>query len=111
MVALIGRPTSEFVRRSETTEQCFDPSGKHTAFAFEVLLVPLQLWDYNTNKHVGAWIAYKDATIPLVSLESREKRLAGREKELFIQFMKSMLKWLPEQRKTARQLLEDPWLL
>ncbi|OAX77179.1 CMGC/SRPK protein kinase, partial [Emergomyces africanus] len=28
MVALIGPPPSEFVRRSETTEQCFDPSGK-----------------------------------------------------------------------------------
>lgn len=28
MVALIGPPPSEFVVRSETTEQCFDSSGK-----------------------------------------------------------------------------------
>ncbi|KAF4156645.1 hypothetical protein CNMCM8927_007740 [Aspergillus lentulus] len=85
MVALIGPPPSEFVKRSETTEQCFDPSG--------------------------AWIAYGDAALPLISLGSLEKRLSGQEKELYLQFMRSMLKWLPEERWTARQLLEHPWLL
>ncbi|KKZ61984.1 non-specific serine/threonine protein kinase [[Emmonsia] crescens] len=85
IVALIGPPPSDFVRRSETTDQCFDPNG--------------------------AWIAHKDAAIPSISLESLEKRLSGQDKESFIQFLKSMLKWLPEERKTARQLLEDPWLL
>ncbi|GFF44961.1 serine/threonine-protein kinase SRPK [Aspergillus lentulus] len=69
----------------ETTEQCFDPSG--------------------------AWIAHEDAALPLVSLESLEKRLSGQEKELYLQSMSPMLKWLPEERWTARQLLEHPWLL
>ena len=59
----------------------------------------------------GAWIAHQDAAVPPVSLESLEVRLSGSEKELFIPFMRSMLKWLPEERRTARQLLEDPWLL
>ncbi|KAL3474256.1 kinase domain protein [Aspergillus californicus] len=85
IVALIGPPPEEFVRRSETTEQCFDLNG--------------------------AWVAHHDAAIPLASLESLERRLSGQEKGPFIQFMRSMLKWLPEERKTARQLLEDPWLL
>ncbi|PLB37392.1 putative protein kinase [Aspergillus candidus] len=85
MVALIGPPLQEFVRRSETTEQCFDRSG--------------------------AWVAHEDASIHLVSLESLERRLSGQEKASFIQFIKSMLEWLPEGRKTARQPLEDPWLL
>ncbi|EEH11538.1 protein kinase [Histoplasma capsulatum G186AR] len=85
MVALIGPPPSGFVNRSETTYQCFDSNG--------------------------AWIAHKDTAIPAISLESIEKRLSGQEKESFIQFLKSMLKWLPEERKTAAQLLEDPWLL
>ncbi|KFZ06297.1 hypothetical protein V501_07577 [Pseudogymnoascus sp. VKM F-4519 (FW-2642)] len=85
MVALIGDPPSEFIGRSETTGQCFD-----------------------TN---GTWIAQEDAAIPLVSLDSLEKRLSGQEKQLFIQFMRSMLKWMPEERKTAKQLLDDPWLL
>ncbi|KAK2807773.1 hypothetical protein FQN50_005315 [Emmonsiellopsis sp. PD_5] len=39
MVALIGLPPSEFIRHRETTEQCFDPSGKSPAFSLEVLRV------------------------------------------------------------------------
>ncbi|PYH94653.1 protein kinase [Aspergillus ellipticus CBS 707.79] len=86
MVALIGPPPAEFGRRSETTGQCFDPSA-------------------------GAWLAHADAVIPPVSLENLERRLSGQEKESFLDFLRSMLKWPPEERKTARQLLQDPWLL
>lgn len=57
------------------------------------------------------WIADEDAAIPQVSLESLEQRLSGSDKEQFLRFLRSMLKWLPEERKTAKQLLEDPWLL
>lgn len=32
MVALIGPPPGDFVGRSETTEQCFDPSGNGHIF-------------------------------------------------------------------------------
>ncbi|PYH86143.1 kinase domain protein [Aspergillus uvarum CBS 121591] len=85
MVALIGPPPVGFIRRSETTEQCFDPDG--------------------------AWVAHEETVVPMISLGSLEKRLAGEEKVEFIQFMMSMLKWLPEERKTAKQLLEDSWLL
>ncbi|PYH94143.1 kinase domain protein [Aspergillus ellipticus CBS 707.79] len=84
MVALIGPPPADYVRRSETTEQCFNIDG--------------------------SWIAHKEAVVPSVSLESSEKRLSGQEKKEFIRFIRSMLRWLPEERKTARQLLEDPWL-
>ncbi|KAB8202643.1 kinase-like domain-containing protein [Aspergillus parasiticus] len=85
MVALIGPPPTKFVRRSETTEQCFESSG--------------------------GWIAHNEAPIPTVSLETLEKRLNGEEKELFLAFIMSMLKWLPEERKTAKQLLEHPFLV
>ncbi|PIG82234.1 protein kinase domain protein [Aspergillus arachidicola] len=85
MVALIGPPPTEFVRRSETTEQCFESSG--------------------------GWIAHNEAPIPTVSLETLEKRLNGEEKELFLAFIMSMLKWLPEERKTAKELLEHPFLV
>ncbi|KAE8133555.1 kinase domain protein [Aspergillus pseudotamarii] len=85
MVALIGPPPTEFVRRSETTEQCFDSSG--------------------------GWIAHHEAPIPTLSLDTLEKRLSGEEKELFLAFITSMLRWMPEERKTAKQLLEHPFLL
>ncbi|KAJ5562376.1 hypothetical protein N7535_003171 [Penicillium sp. DV-2018c] len=85
MVALIGPPPAEFVRRSETTAQCFDQNG--------------------------AWIAHEEAAVPPITLESLENRLVGTEKESFLRFIRTMLKWLPEERRTARQLLDDPWLL
>ncbi len=60
---------------------------------------------------VGAWVAHEESDVPLTSLESLEKRLSGTEKEFFLRFLRSMLRWLPEERKTARQLLDDPWLV
>ncbi|KAE8149113.1 kinase-like protein [Aspergillus avenaceus] len=84
MVALVGPPPTEFVRHSETTEQCFDSSGD--------------------------WIAHHEMSVPSVSLGALEKRLSGQEKESFLAFMRSMLKWMPEERKTAKQLLEHPFL-
>jgi hypothetical protein len=49
-----------------------------------------------TPRNIGTWIANKNTTVPSISLEGLEKRLAGQEKELFIQFVRSMLEWLPE---------------
>jgi hypothetical protein len=48
--------------------------------------------------------------IPKLSLEAAEKFLQGSEKEAFLAFVRSMLRWVPEERKTARELLDDPWL-
>ncbi|MCJ1247543.1 hypothetical protein MMC30_004757 [Trapelia coarctata] len=36
--------------------------------------------------------------------------LEGEEKRLFFTFVRKMLQWLPEDRKTAMELLKDPWL-
>ena len=36
--------------------------------------------------------------------------LHGEDKRLFLQFVRKMLKWLPEERATAAELLADPWL-
>jgi hypothetical protein len=48
--------------------------------------------------------------VPPVSLESLKTRFSGTEKATFIHFLRSMLRWLPEERRTARHLLDDPWL-
>jgi hypothetical protein len=45
-----------------------------------------------------------------MSLEKSELRLLGKNKEIFLKLIRGMLQWLPEDRKTAKQLLEDPWL-
>jgi serine/threonine protein kinase len=45
-----------------------------------------------------------------MSLEKSEEYLEGKNKEMFLKFMRKMLQWRPEDRQTAKQLLEDPWL-
>ncbi|KAK3292975.1 kinase domain-containing protein [Chaetomium fimeti] len=57
----------------------------------------------------GQWVA--DVPIPQGnSLENAEHFLAGRNKTMFLDFVRGMLAWRPEDRKTAKELLEDPWL-
>ena len=34
----------------------------------------------------------------------------SQDKEMFITFVKRMLKWDPQERSTAKDLLSDPWL-
>lgn len=37
--------------------------------------------------------------------------LEGESKEQFLRFVRGMLGWVPEERKTARELLGDPWMV
>lgn len=45
-----------------------------------------------------------------MSLEKLETNLEGADKELFLQLMVKMLQWVPEDRKTPRELINDPWV-
>ena len=82
MISLMGPPPLEFIHRYENRSKYFDESGK--------------------------WIG--TAEIPNVTLESYEKTLKGENKALFLKFMRKILKWLPEERESAMELLSDPWL-
>jgi serine/threonine protein kinase len=53
---------------------------------------------------------HKDLIPTDVRLEDSVLSLEGEDKRLFLDFIKKMLQWLPEDRKTAKELLEDPWL-
>ncbi|RAK72536.1 kinase-like protein [Aspergillus fijiensis CBS 313.89] len=48
--------------------------------------------------------------IPSRSLETLEGNLEGEPRLLFLRFLRKMLQWKPEERFSARELLEDPWL-
>lgn len=106
MVSLIGPPPSEFVKQSETASKCFDESGMFQCFSFS------KLSDYKIAYMIclGNWIAETHAKLPADSLESLEDRLDGEEKERFLGFVRSMLRWPPEERKTAYDLLQDRWI-
>ena len=45
-----------------------------------------------------------------ISLADSVTSLEGEGKRLFFDFMRKMLQWLPEDRKTAKELLNDLWL-
>lgn len=59
---------------------------------------------------LGHWKGAGGVDVPDMSLERAEIILAGEEKRRFLIFVRSMLRWLPEERRQATQLLTDPWL-
>ncbi|KAF8870387.1 protein kinase [Gymnopilus junonius] len=83
MVSLLGPPPKEFLQRSEKCRQYWDSEGN--------------------------WIAKTE--IPEQSFEMREYRLQGKDKELLMAFVRSVLRWLPEERPTAEDLIWDEWLM
>ncbi|SPO04717.1 uncharacterized protein DNG_07402 [Cephalotrichum gorgonifer] len=82
MVALVGPPPKEFLERSRTCEKYWDTEG--------------------------TWIAA--TPIPDQTLDRRETRLEGKEKELLLNLARKILRWLPEERPSAEDLFEDPFL-
>lgn len=59
---------------------------------------------------VGAFL-YPDLIRSKLNLEDTISSLEGESKKDFLDFVvKNMLCWVPEHRKTAKELLEHPWL-
>lgn len=83
MVAIMGPPPLDFLRRSNKS---------------------MLFWDDQ-----GAWKG--EVPIPDIRLETAEKRLAGDEKKLFLDFLRKILQWKPEDRQDIRTVFMDEWLL
>lgn len=81
MVACLGPPPREFLDRSIHSSKLFDDQGN---------------WKLKLE-------------IPKLSLEDC-KNVSGEERELFLDMMRKMLTWLPEERQTAKELAKHPWL-
>ncbi|OSC97370.1 putative CDK4/6 [Trametes coccinea BRFM310] len=84
IVALLGPPPADFLERcpGERTSKYFDAQGN--------------------------WIG--DATVPDDSFEKAEERLEGEEKANFLDFVRQMVRWKPEDRLSASELLKHAWL-
>lgn len=90
MISVLGPPPIELIKRGERSSEWFDENGKW--------LEP----DENEPERLPL--------LPYSGLEVAEENLSGLDKELFLNFIKSMLQWEPEKRSTARELLNDPWM-
>ena len=83
MIALLGPPPKALLERGDATATYFDENGEFRK---------------------PEWIN-KDLTF-----ECAITKMRNEEKELFIDFAKKMICWLPEERWTAKQLLDHPFL-
>ncbi|PGH10044.1 CMGC/SRPK protein kinase [Blastomyces parvus] len=83
MVAIMGAPPKEYLERSEECEVFWDENGK---------------WNNPTP-------------IPDITLESLAIDIPGEDKTGFLNFLRKILRWLPEERPTAGELAYDEWVL
>ncbi|KAL4814904.1 hypothetical protein BDW67DRAFT_176657 [Aspergillus spinulosporus] len=85
----------------------YESSSKHDPSQCLVLMVALFGPPHIKFMQCSNWINYLEVPVPSVLLEAIETRLTSKEKERFLAFIRAMLKWMPEECKTARQLLES----
>lgn len=62
-----------------------------------------------TNTFQGQWRGL--APIPDISLEALAEGIEGEDVPGFLSFLRRILRWLPEERPTAGELMFDPWLM
>ncbi|KAH9822018.1 protein kinase [Teratosphaeria destructans] len=84
MIAIMGPPPLSFLQRC-------GPKAE-------------QYWDKD-----GTW--NNAAPVPDTNLEQMDQRLEGEEKARFLEFMRKMLRWDPEERHDCDALYWDEWLL
>ncbi|KAL3475675.1 kinase-like domain-containing protein [Aspergillus californicus] len=84
MEAMLGPPPLNFLRKSPHSQKYWDSLG------------------------IGQWKSAVE--VPHCSLEESEEYLEGENKKMFMKFIRKMLRWDPEERQSARELLSDPWL-
>jgi serine/threonine-protein kinase SRPK3 len=105
LIGVLGLPPTDMLKRGIRSHEFFNEDGmynyKGRNLAFERGLLTILC--------LGKWKS--DLELPQdISLERLEECLEGKNKEMFLVFMRGMLQWRPEDRKTAKELLEDPWL-
>lgn len=82
MLAVLGPPALQFLSRCKESRKYWDETGN--------------------------WKGLVD--VPRISLEDSEEYLEGANKKMFMDFIRKMLQWDPNERLSARELLMDPWL-
>lgn len=97
---MLGSPPMDMLERGARSKEFFDGEGK-TALPRYILKLNKVL--------LGSWIA--EIYLPQgLTLERLEENLDGEKKEEFLQFVRCMLQWRPEDRWTAKELLGHPWM-
>lgn len=107
MFALMGKPPKAFLSRSEKCAKYFTGEGK-TQSSLGGTIFSLGTRQAN-NMRVGEWRG--PVPVPNRSFESTSVVLQGEEKKKFIDFIRRLLKWNPDERMTLKQAEKHPWLV
>lgn len=91
MICLLGPPPKQLLEKGLKTSNFFD-------------------YDTEKQEYVFKWPKFIDRYKDLMTFDHVVTHMQGETKKSFIDFAKKMLAWLPEDRWTAAQLLEHPWL-
>ncbi|PGH07918.1 CMGC/SRPK protein kinase [Helicocarpus griseus UAMH5409] len=83
LVALIGPPPPEFREMSKLSSIFWDEDGNWKELA----------------------------PVPDITLESLAANISGEDKDGFLRWLRAALKWNPEDRPTATELLYDEWMM
>ncbi|KAK7546780.1 putative serine/threonine protein kinase [Phyllosticta citricarpa] len=98
----------------DTTPGRFESNDEHLAMTIALLGLPEKEFSrigVNAGKYFdeeGNWKL--DIDIPKTSLEEEEQALEGVERNQFLASMRRILKWDSDDRPSAKELLNDPWL-
>ena len=98
MTAILSPPPASFLRKYDGSQKYWNENGK----------APYVCSHGQSLIEIGQWKA--KANIPNTTLEDSEEYLEGESHALFLQFLRKMLQWDPDERLSARELLMDPWL-
>ncbi|KAJ5990221.1 hypothetical protein N7522_010428 [Penicillium canescens] len=107
MIALLGPPPKEVIERSNYFSQ-------HD-FDYPISLEPGRSCKNIRELFCGPHFDEEGEflhkqLVPNRKLEDTVPSLKGEEKELFLSFARDMLTWVPAERKSARELIEHPFL-
>lgn len=108
MVSLLGPPPPEFLTRSKKCYQYWDSQGttpKTVLFYLEMIA----LFELFADVTSGNWKG--SVPIPNQSFEIREQWLDQEDRTLFLQFLRRILCWMPEERPVAGELAFDDFLM
>ena len=109
MVSLLGPPPKKFLERHVKSRQYWDSEGRFCLTFYRTGLFWVRENAHaNTCVFPGNWIA--STPIPDQSLESRETKLEGEEKQQLLNLVRKVLSWLPENRMSADQLYGDAFI-
>ena len=105
MIGLIGLPPKSLLNRGESSMGFFDTDGgkphKSSSNVTDDRLLTLLL---------SGNFRYPDLVPRNFTFENSLQEIQGEDKNLFVDFAKKMITWLPKDRATAQELLLHPWL-